>query len=344
MTKPNKIKLSKADRVLLWELKKLDFAKIEMKALKVHLMSVLPREYDPANIDRRLVRETRLTLAGLRLIDPKNRYLNTVELATSAIRSMIISNPKIECVEAESLATAISIKSREAQIALLLLNDLNGFFGGASSFTKEVFFGFTSASFPINDNAYDRFLSFNCLSDEIDSFISQQTPQTEIVEMAKQYNAQAEVDELATLFQNPWALIETEFSISKRTFGKRINFVKDKHKRTAIFRDVAHSFILQKLRAPKPAVILAGSVVEELLRLLLVSKGFKPSGRTFDSYIKDCEKHKLLKAATISLFDSVRHFRNHVHLQSEQEPSDALKSATARSAIASVFVLVEALR
>jgi hypothetical protein len=35
----------------------------------------------------------------------------------------------------------------------------------------------------------------------------------------------------------------------------------------------------------KPAVILAGSVIEELLRLYLVHKNIKPAKKTFDSYI-----------------------------------------------------------
>ena len=64
-----------------------------------------------------------------------------------------------------------------------------------------------------------------------------------------------------------WDDIETEYHISKRSFGKKINFVKDEFKRKIIFRDIEQAHFLASNGYYKPAVILAGGVTEELLRL-----------------------------------------------------------------------------
>lgn len=66
-----------------------------------------------------------------------------------------------------------------------------------------------------------------------------------------------------------WEAIRSEYDISKRNFGKKINFVSDPFKRKIIFRDVEHAFVLASHGFSKPAVILAGGVIEELLKQYL---------------------------------------------------------------------------
>jgi DNA-binding Lrp family transcriptional regulator len=66
-----------------------------------------------------------------------------------------------------------------------------------------------------------------------------------------------------------WKNIEKEYGVSKRAFGKKINFVKDDFKRRVIFRDIEQAYFLAFNGFSKPAVILAGGVIEELLRLYL---------------------------------------------------------------------------
>lgn len=136
-----------------------------------------------------------------------------------------------------------------------------------------------------------------------------------------------------------WRGIENEFGITKRRFGKKLSFVENTHARKIIFRDVEDSFILASSGYPKPAVILAGGVIEELLRLYLVHKGISPSNDNFDGYIKTCQNKRLLKAAISRLSDSVRHFRNLVHLSREQTRKHTISKATAKGAVSSVFTI-----
>lgn len=136
-----------------------------------------------------------------------------------------------------------------------------------------------------------------------------------------------------------WQDIKLEYDVSKKVFGRKIAFVTDPFKRDVIFRDIEQAYALAKAGFSKPAVILAGSVIEELLRLFLDSKGFTPSHKTFDTYIKTCVEKDLLKSAIHCLTDSVRHFRNLVHLQEESSSRHTISKATAKGAVASIFTI-----
>ncbi|OGO06105.1 MAG: hypothetical protein A2Z76_00535 [Chloroflexi bacterium RBG_13_56_8b] len=139
-----------------------------------------------------------------------------------------------------------------------------------------------------------------------------------------------------------WKAIESEFGITKVGLGRRINFIIDPFKRTIIFRDVEQAFILASSGFAKPAVILAGGVIEELLRLYLKQKGIspqKPLRDDFNGYVKTCEDKGLLKAGISRLSDSARHFRNLVHLSEEKTKRNTISKATAKGTVAAIFTI-----
>ena len=136
-----------------------------------------------------------------------------------------------------------------------------------------------------------------------------------------------------------WHEIEREYDVSKRSFGKKINFVRDQFKRKVIFRDVEQAFLLAHNGFHKPSVVLAGGVVEELLRLYLAHKNVTPTRNNLDTYIRACEDNGLLKTAIHKLADSVRQFRNIVHLERESSTRHTISKATAKGAVSSVFII-----
>lgn len=136
-----------------------------------------------------------------------------------------------------------------------------------------------------------------------------------------------------------WNEIEREYDVSKRSFGKRINFIRDQFKRKVIFRDLEQAYLLAHHGFHKPSVVLAGSVIEELLRLYLVHKNVTPTNNKLDSYIKACDGNGLLKAAIHGLADSVRQFRNLVHLEKETSSRHTISKSTAIGAVASIFTI-----
>ena len=137
-----------------------------------------------------------------------------------------------------------------------------------------------------------------------------------------------------------WDKIQSHYDVSKKGFGKKINFITDRFKRKIIFRDVEHAYMLANSGFSKPAVILAGSIIEELLRIFLIYKGITPTTNRFDGYIKACEENGLLKTAIYRLTDSVRHFRNLVHSEKESSSRATISKATAIGAVSSIFTLV----
>jgi len=143
----------------------------------------------------------------------------------------------------------------------------------------------------------------------------------------------------ALIAKENWKAIEREFGITKNRFGKKINFVSGSFQRSIIFRDVEHSSVLARLGFSKPAVILAGSVIEELLRLYLEYKNISPLSDNFDGYIRTCEQHGLLKDSVSRLSHSVRQFRNLVHLSAEKTKKHTISKATAIGAVSSIFTI-----
>jgi len=122
-------------------------------------------------------------------------------------------------------------------------------------------------------------------------------------------------------------------------FGRKINFVKDKFKREIIFRDIEHAYFFAQNGFNKPAIILAGGVMEELLRFYLIYKKINPLRNSFEEYIKSCETKGLLKKGISRLSDSLRNFRNIVHLEKEESSRYTISKATAKGAISAIFTI-----
>lgn len=149
------------------------------------------------------------------------------------------------------------------------------------------------------------------------------------------------------ILTSDWEGIKKEFGVSKTNFSKKINFVKDQFKREIIFRDVEQSFALASTGYSKPAVILAGGVIEELLRLYLLHKGMspqKPLKKDFNGYIQTCVNNRLLKDSVSHLSDSVRQFRNLVHVSAEKDNKYTISKATAKGAVSSIFTIANDFR
>ena len=160
-----------------------------------------------------------------------------------------------------------------------------------------------------------------------------------LLHIRPEYPVEQETLLSATSSKANWKTIESEFGITKTGFGRKINFITDRFKRTVVFRDVEQAFVLASSGFSKPAVILAGGVIEELLRLYLRYKQIKPIKDNFNGYIQTCEQKGLLKAGISRLSDSARHFRNLVHLSKEETKRHTISKSTAKGAVASIFTI-----
>ena len=146
-------------------------------------------------------------------------------------------------------------------------------------------------------------------------------------------------NEIKLSISDAWDKIKNDYGIRKYAFSRKINFVKDPFKKKIIFRDIGQAYLLAEKDFSKPAIILAGGVIEELLRLYLKFKNIKPSKNKFDEYIRSCENNGLFKKGISKLSDSLRHFRNIVHLENEVSKRYTISKATAKGAISSIFTI-----
>lgn len=202
--------------------------------------------------------------------------------------------------------------------------------------------GWREASFSQDDFAYDKFVRFKNLEQSMEDFFVGRNLR---INARKKTSSKGQpLSTFAPIWEQPisrdvWSDIFEDYDVKKPTFAKNINFVTDKYKRKALYRDIEHAYVLSKTGFCKPAVILAGSVIEELLRIYLESKNIKPARKTFDAYIKACNENDLLKGAIGRLSDSVRHFRNIVHLAAETSPRHSISKAKAKNAVSAIFII-----
>jgi hypothetical protein len=333
------LKLTDVEKLWLKEIHKANFAKIDTEVLQAKLWGQLPEDFDPSKIDSRLICDNRLTLIGLWYVEPQNALFGHIERIAKTIRELILESLGINDIKAKEIASIAGIPEKEAEIALRFLFDLQGFFGSGEEPSDS--YGMTQVSFP-QTNRYQGFLKFKNLEQTMEDFFIRHgsflnMKNKKITSSPFQQNLGASFGQQDS--RDTWKDIQSNFDISKLTLAKKINFVTDKHKKGIILRDIEHAYILANLGFSKPAVILAGGVIEELLRLYLEHKKIRPPEDKFVEYVKTCEQNKLLKSGISKLSDSVRQFRNLIHLVNEKTKTHTISKSAAKGAVASIFTI-----
>lgn len=141
-----------------------------------------------------------------------------------------------------------------------------------------------------------------------------------------------------------WEIIQEEFEFSKSGVSKILKrFIPDDFKRHIILRDIGNSFALLSLGFNKEAIILAGGVVEEILRLFILLHYSKRFNNYFE-LLKFCSDNNLFKNSIQKLTDSIREFRNLVHLKKEVDKSCTINKSNAKGAVASIFSIISAIK
>lgn len=100
-------------------------------------------------------------------------------------------------------------------------------------------------------------------------------------------------------------ITKEKISISKK---RLFNFIQDKKIRGILTRDYAFAEICKKQEMFKPAIVLYGSIIEEILREILGSE--KP----FSELIVEARQKDFVKPPLARKIDFVRDFRNYVHI------------------------------
>jgi len=331
-----KHELTLDEKVWLNEILKQNFNKVDLKKTKVKVWGKISTNFDPSKIDYRLSRDNRLTLVGLWLVDPDNKLFDYSKKVIDKVKSQILNGQELKIINSVSFSESLKIGRREIQITLTLLNDL-GFFSGGSHLSDVLIFN--EVHFYQDHSGYDTFLSYTSLEESIERFYNHDMSQEPVTSIPSQTKLQ-KTKIKSQLNQDVWKKIADEYGIDQKVFGKKIKFVNKSIKKI-IFRDVEDAYSLYKKGFSKPAIILAGGVLEELLRAYLVDKNQVPAKNTFDEYIKVCEQKKYLRLAATRLVDAARYYRNLVHIEREFDTNTSPSSSIAAVVVSAIFTIVD---
>lgn len=158
----------------LWMTEVYQSQEFDIKKTKVKLYGQIPKNFDVNKIDQRLYRYDHLTLIGIWQIDPDSKIFDEVAQIISKIKEMIFASPGIDRVSATDLAEKTGLPEQEVEIALRLMADLGKFMGGASGSSNNR--GYSSLSFPTQDDGYDAYLSYENLNDLMEGFYTWKPP------------------------------------------------------------------------------------------------------------------------------------------------------------------------
>ncbi len=351
------ITLTPAERLWLSEIYRQGFGKIDFASLRVKLWDKLPEGFSAESLHhKKLIYGDHISLLGVWHVDPQSPYVQAADKIIRCLRDILLHGSRTESVSAHEIAVREGIDEEVVEIALMLISDLSKFTSGGGSLASHI--GLTTVQLPRSEEGIDKLIHFENIEHELEEFsgLGHRCSSPRARARASERNS-ARGDWLTDFTsqmgisspQTPdslcdrrqvWDAIDREFGVSKRLFAKRIAFAKNKRGRAILFRDVEDAYLLCKNGLPKPAIILAGGVIEELLRLHLETKDIKPATDTFDGYIKACEEEGLLRSSTRRLSDSARHFRNLVHIGKEATEHQPVSKAMARTAVASIFIIV----
>ncbi|MBU1101961.1 MAG: hypothetical protein KKA84_16310 [Bacteroidetes bacterium] len=323
------IKLTQSQRLWLTKIYSYDFKIIDEKTTLVSLVDQLEKGFDYNRIDSRLLRDNRLTLIGLWHIDRSNKYFNIVTDIALLLKKLVKSIDWNFPIKVEEMIGKLKYGEREISIALMLMFDL-GFFSGGSNLQHC---GMDHMRIDYESGGLQRILHFNNIYEEMEDYFDRYVPlETRPIPLEEDFKLNNKM--------NVWDDIKGDYELTKREFGKRINFITDKDIRTIIFRDVEQAYYLYKNSIYKPAIILSGSVIEEILRQLLLANSITPKNNSFDHYLKICQDNKILEVSVNRLLDSARHFRNYIHIENEGSKKNKVSKPLANTVVSSLFVFV----
>jgi len=338
--------LSEADRVWLSECLNLFENRKQLNpwVLKSRLGSKIPDEYDFESLsNRNLCEGTDITLLGVLHVDEHSEYYLTTEKTILAAKQLVLKEETPHEIESQSLEEITGFPIKQIRQAFKLFRMLGEFSSGWSGTTNAEFRTYLG-----QNNIIKEYSQFTNLEKLIDNWLERKNKgELGWLENDQLMSAESEtIIDLVRIFEKPdeallWRDIEKVHGMTKRKFGNQTNFIKERFQKNIIFRDIAQAHFLVLNGFPKPAVILCGSVLEELLRLYLEEKGIKPKPDTFNGYVKACVDNDLLSKSINGLSDAVRVFRNVAHIKLEKTKKETISKSTAGATLGLVFTIAE---
>lgn len=128
----------------------------DARGARARLYGRVPSDFKPQEIDSRFYNEDRLTLLGVRRFRPDDEIFKVIEDVTSALKSKILSDPRIDRLSIKDIAGATGHSEDRTRTAVKLLSDHGSFFSGVTTGSRGEIDGISFGG----PRGYDGILAF----------------------------------------------------------------------------------------------------------------------------------------------------------------------------------------
>jgi hypothetical protein len=128
----------------------------DTRSLKVELLDKLPRQFDPAEIDPRLLRNgINLTVLGWALLDSENQLVVKSNRVIKCIREILIRNPRVKQVHVDDVSSLIAMAVDQVAVVFEKLAQIELFHDSGTKFGPVGW-----ATINISERAFDNYLKY----------------------------------------------------------------------------------------------------------------------------------------------------------------------------------------
>jgi len=148
---------------------------LDPRVLRVALWDRLPKDFDPARIDSRLLAGSELTLLGIWHVDPDNPIFGKADSVIRVIRQEIVESPKTQEVTSARIAQSTGIPEDEVARVFNLIRSIGRFWASGASGKRAD--GTTWHNIGVSDlRIIEEYLRYENLETQIASYYHRMEP------------------------------------------------------------------------------------------------------------------------------------------------------------------------
>lgn len=154
---------------------------IDERIIKIELRKELPKDFNPSEIDSRLLRgKTNITLFGIGLLEPESEIVEKTDKVIQGVQEILDNHPKTDMITAKELSDSTGIRESDVEnifkrlscIGLFHNSGINGSNGWSAININD----------RIDGNAFDNYLKHETIAQWLDEIANEKiktsTPQT----------------------------------------------------------------------------------------------------------------------------------------------------------------------
>jgi predicted nucleotide-binding protein len=141
---------------------------IDVRSLKIELLNQLPKNFNPSEIDSRLLRsDVNLTIIGIGLLDPDSNLINKTNKVLQGIREVLLQNPKTERINVQEISNLTEVAEDQVAVVFEKLSYVGLFHNSGTSYGPVGW-----ASINVSEQAFDSFLKYENVEQIVRSVVA----------------------------------------------------------------------------------------------------------------------------------------------------------------------------